>query len=172
MLSVLSYVRGLQLQMYVRYTVCCTPRTCGMAICGGKVQCFVEAWSCSSRGCAVAVRDQPRLPDSGSWNNSKVLERHLWAQQVGRCAPWYTLSCLYLGVVQVLKYTALSADLKSEEPIDVVCHESYPDNATLWDHYSLVKFVPFNPVDKFTMAIVKDNASGSVFRVLKGAPQV
>jgi H+-transporting ATPase len=75
-------------------------------------------------------------------------------------------------VMQVLKFTALSADLRSEEPIDVVCHESYPQNATLWDNYSLVKFVPFNPVDKFTMAIVKENSTGHVFRVMKGAPQV
>lgn len=77
-----------------------------------------------------------------------------------------------LKFAQVLKFTALSADLKSEEPIDVVCHESYPDNATVWDGYTLVKFVPFNPVDKYTMAIIKDNATDKIFRVMKGAPQV
>jgi H+-transporting ATPase len=69
-------------------------------------------------------------------------------------------------------FTALSADLKSEEPIDVVCHESYPDNATLWDEWTMLKYVPFNPVDKFTMDICKENKTGTIYRVLKGAPQV
>eukprot|EP00884_Botryococcus_braunii_P014021 jgi/Botrbrau1/2261/Bobra.101_2s0085.1 len=73
---------------------------------------------------------------------------------------------------EVLMFTALSADLKSEEPIDVVCHESYPDNATLWDNWTMLKYVPFNPVDKFTMDIVKENKTGKIYRVVKGAPQV
>lgn len=54
----------------------------------------------------------------------------------------------------------------------MVCHESYPDNATVWNDYTLVKFVPFNPVDKFTMAIIRENATDKIFRVMKGAPQV
>lgn len=38
--------------------------------------------------------------------------------------------------------------------------------------YTLKKFVPFNPVDKYTIAIVSDNKTGRAFRVMKGAPQV
>ncbi len=85
---------------------------------------------------------------------------------VGLLITWNHVS------LQVLKFTALSADAHGEEPIDIVCLESYPDSATLWDNYKLVKFVPFNPVDKFTMAIIQDAKTGNVFRVLKGAPQV
>ena len=54
----------------------------------------------------------------------------------------------------------------------MVMHDSYPGKDTLWQNYTLKKFVPFNPVDKFTMAIVVENATGKVQRVMKGAPQV
>ena len=73
---------------------------------------------------------------------------------------------------QVLKYSALSANISTEEPIDMVMHDSYPGKASLWQEYTLIKFIPFNPVDKFTMAIVKENATGKIQRVMKGAPQV
>ena len=36
----------------------------------------------------------------------------------------------------------------------------------------IIKFVPFNPTDKYTIAFVKNNATGQVERVMKGAPQV
>jgi hypothetical protein len=36
----------------------------------------------------------------------------------------------------------------------------------------MAKFVPFNPTDKYTIAFVKDNATGEIERVMKGAPQV
>ena len=32
--------------------------------------------------------------------------------------------------------------------------------------------MPFNPVDKYTIAIVKDRNTGATFRIMKGAPQV
>lgn len=54
----------------------------------------------------------------------------------------------------------------------MVMHDSYPGKDTLWQNYTLKKFIPFNPVDKFTMAIVQENATGKVQRVMKGAPQV
>lgn len=54
----------------------------------------------------------------------------------------------------------------------MVMHDSYPGKDTLWQNYTLKKFVPFNPVDKFTMAIVQENATGKIQRVMKGAPQV
>jgi len=71
----------------------------------------------------------------------------------------------------VLTSAALSANISTEEPIDMVMHDSYPGKDTLWQSYTLKKFVPFNPVDKFTMAIVQENATGKVQRVMKGAPQ-
>ena len=43
---------------------------------------------------------------------------------------------------------------------------------TLWDDYSMAKFIPFNPTDKYTVAFVKDKATGEITRIMKGAPQV
>ena len=85
-------------------------------------------------------------------------------------------TCMVVGegrtLDEVLKWGALSANIVSEEPIDVVMHEAYDGNATLWDNYTLQKFVPFNPTDKYTIAIVKDNKTGECTRIMKGAPQV
>lgn len=72
----------------------------------------------------------------------------------------------------ILRDSALSANIVGEEPIDVVLHESYPGNATLWDNYKVIRSVPFNPVDKYTIAIVQENATGLIRRYMKGAPQV
>ncbi len=46
-----------------------------------------------------------------------------------------------------------------------------PCSDTLWQEYSLTKFIPFNPTDKYTIAYVKDNKTGAIERVMKGAPQ-
>lgn len=75
------------------------------------------------------------------------------------------------SIDDVLKYGALSANIVTEEPIDMVLHESYPGAATLWDSYKLNKFVPFNPTDKVTIASVT-GPDGRTERVMKGAPQV
>lgn len=71
-----------------------------------------------------------------------------------------------------LKLGALSANISSQEPIDVVMHESYEENATLWDHFTQTKFVPFNPTDKYTIATITPKDGGAPFRLMKGAPQV
>jgi magnesium-transporting ATPase (P-type) len=75
----------------------------------------------------------------------------------------------------LVKYAALSADVVGEEAIDLVLHNTYPDKEHLWapaGPYRRLKFVPFNPVDKFTMAVVQEEGSGRVMRLMKGAPQV
>ncbi|KAL4418761.1 hypothetical protein ABPG77_005772 [Micractinium sp. CCAP 211/92] len=76
------------------------------------------------------------------------------------------------SIEEVLQYGAKSANIITEEPIDMVLHESYPNRDTLWQEYSLTKFIPFNPTDKYTIAYVKDNKTGAIERVMKGAPQV
>ena len=43
---------------------------------------------------------------------------------------------------------------------------------TLWNDYTLQRFVPFNPTDKYTIAHVKNNKTGECTRIMKGAPQV
>lgn len=69
-------------------------------------------------------------------------------------------------------YSALSSQIDSEEAIDVVLHSSYPEKDNLWTQYSQSKFIPFNPVDKYTAATITNNSTGEVCRLLKGAPQV
>ncbi len=101
----------------------------------------------------------------------------------GSCAGTLTLnqlsvdknSCLVMpgyDINEAMKYGALSANIVSEEPIDMVLHESYEGNKTLWDDYTLEKFVPFNPTDKYTIATIQDASGGPVYRLMKGAPQV
>lgn len=41
-------------------------------------------------------------------------------------------------------------------------HNTYPDKDNLWSGYKRLKYVPFNPVDKFTMAVVEDKETGKV----------
>jgi H+-transporting ATPase len=72
----------------------------------------------------------------------------------------------------VLKYAALSAQKNSEEAIDRVLAESYPGYEQLWNQYEISKFIPFNPVDKYTIAYVTDKQSGETYRLMKGAPQI
>jgi magnesium-transporting ATPase (P-type) len=74
--------------------------------------------------------------------------------------------------VQVLKYAALSADTHSEEAIDKVMFSCYPQRDSLYDDYDRMNYVPFNPVDKYTIAILNEKRTGKPFRVMKGAPQV
>ena len=105
------------------------------------------------------------------------------ASHVGAYAGTLTLnqlsvdknSCLVMpgyDLNQALMWGALSANIVSEEPIDMVLHESYEGNKTLWDDWTLEKFVPFNPTDKYTIAVVKNKQSGQEKRIMKGAPQV
>ena len=75
-------------------------------------------------------------------------------------------------MTEALKLGALSANISSQEPIDVVMHESCEENATLWDNYTQSKFVPFNPTDKYTIATIVPKDGSPPFRLMKGAPQV
>lgn len=75
----------------------------------------------------------------------------------------------------LIKYAALSADTVGEEAIDLVLHNTYCDKDRLWapaGPYTRLRCVPFNPTDKFTLAVVRDDATGRVVRLMKGAPQV
>jgi H+-transporting ATPase len=47
-------------------------------------------------------------------------------------------------------------------PMFQVLHNTYPAKDHLWEHYERLKFVPFNPNDKFTMAVIKDKQTGKV----------
>lgn len=56
------------------------------------------------------------------------------------CAETHSITQYKLEVVslQALTLGALSANISSEEPIDMVMHESAPDHETLWDKYKQV----------------------------------
>lgn len=72
----------------------------------------------------------------------------------------------------VAKYGALSADVAGEEPIDMVLFNNYANAKDLAARYKKIKWVPFNPTDKFTAITLMDQETGRVFRLLKGSPQV
>ncbi|KAK9833068.1 hypothetical protein WJX74_006281 [Apatococcus lobatus] len=75
-------------------------------------------------------------------------------------------------VSEIMKLSALSAQINSEEAIDIVLIESYKQYDTLWDEYSQFKYTPFNPTDKYTISYVREQSSGKEMRLMKGAPQV
>uniref|UniRef100_A0A061RTM6 Plasma membrane ATPase n=1 Tax=Tetraselmis sp. GSL018 TaxID=582737 RepID=A0A061RTM6_9CHLO len=80
----------------------------------------------------------------------------------------------------ILLYGALSAKEEGDEPIDVCLHNAYSGKESLWDHFECIKYTPFDPVSKRTVAFVRgkgDNQGApkvkySEFQVAKGAPQV
>lgn len=72
---------------------------------------------------------------------------------------------------QAMEYACLSAQIKSEEAIDLVLIEHTPEEV-LWKGKSQFKYIPFNPNDKYTISYVKENDSGKQYRLMKGAPQV
>ena len=76
------------------------------------------------------------------------------------------------SVEEILKLSALSSQIDSEEAIDLVLVESYHGKAGLWDGLKQTKFVPFNPVDKYTISHVTETNTNNSYRLLKGAPQV
>eukprot|EP01134_Creolimax_fragrantissima_P006719 CFRG6719T1 len=73
----------------------------------------------------------------------------------------------------ILFYGALGAKIENEEPIDLCCHDAYGKKKDiLWDEYTCIKYVPFNPNEKRTIATIREEATGKIFRASKGAPQV
>ena len=72
---------------------------------------------------------------------------------------------------EAMMYACLSAQIKSEEAIDVVLLERTPEEE-LWRGKQQTKYIPFNPNDKYTVAFVKETDSGKQYRLMKGAPQV
>jgi H+-transporting ATPase len=65
---------------------------------------------------------------------------------------------------------SLASRAADNDPIDLAVMAGLTDPSVL-KSYQQEKYVPFDPVDKRTEATIKD-ASGKVFRVTKGAPQV
>src|SRR3989475_351837 len=84
---------------------------------------------------------------------------------LGQTEPWAGTDAATLILMASL--ASRSAD---NDPIDLAVMAGLKDPSVL-KSYQQEKYVPFDPVDKRTEATIKD-ASGKVFRVTKGAPQV
>src|SRR5436309_10369586 len=70
----------------------------------------------------------------------------------------------------LISMASLASRAADNDPIDLAVLAGLKDPSVL-KSYQQETYVPFDPVDKRTEATIKD-ASGKVFRVTKGAPQV
>ena len=71
---------------------------------------------------------------------------------------------------EVILYGALASKEEDQDPIDLAVLGGMKDKEAL-QNYSLVRFVPFDPVHKKTESTIKD-PDGHTLKVTKGAPQV
>ena len=74
---------------------------------------------------------------------------------------------------EVITAATLSSAKESNDPIDMAIfarHSSMATTGVLSDNFAIVDFVPFDPVQKYSRATVRDG-SGLTFDVAKGAPQ-
>jgi H+-transporting ATPase len=70
---------------------------------------------------------------------------------------------------ELIKMASLASEENSQDAIDQAVLSGLPNHAVLKD-YHLVHFQPFDPVHKYTEAVIE--AKGEQFKVTKGAPQV
>jgi len=84
---------------------------------------------------------------------------------LGEPAPWTGIDA---GTLILM--ASLASRAADNDPIDLAILAGLKDPSAL-KSYQQEKYVPFDPVNKRTEATVRD-ASGKVFRVTKGAPQV
>jgi H+-transporting ATPase len=84
---------------------------------------------------------------------------------LGEAEPWSGTDAQTLILM-----ASLASRAADNDPIDLALMAGLKDLSVL-KSYQQEKYVPFDPVDKRTEATIKD-ASGKVFRVTKGAPQV
>src|SRR5437773_4321895 len=84
---------------------------------------------------------------------------------LGEAQPWNGTDA-----ARLILMASLASRAADNDPIDLAIMAGLKDPAIV-KTYQQEKYVPFDPVDKRTEATIKD-ASGKVFRVTKGAPQV
>jgi phage terminase large subunit-like protein len=66
-----------------------------------------------------------------------------------------------------MHYGALASRPENGEPIDISIFEAYEHGSTLWDNLKRVQYVPFDPVNKKTIASIVVDETNS-FRAVKG----
>src|SRR5437763_2409425 len=84
---------------------------------------------------------------------------------LGEAQPWSGTD-----VQTLILMASLASRAADNDPIDLAIMAGLKDRSVL-ESYQQEKYVPFDPVDKRTEATITD-ASGKVFKVTKGAPQV
>jgi len=84
---------------------------------------------------------------------------------LGEAQPWAGTDAQTLILM-----ASLASRAADNDPIDLAIMAGLKDSSVL-KSYQQENYVPFDPVDKRTEAMIKD-ASGKVFKVTKGAPQV
>src|SRR5204863_9939346 len=84
---------------------------------------------------------------------------------LGEAQPWNGTDA-----ARLILMASLASRAADNDPIDLAIMAGLKDPAIV-NGYQQEKYVPFDPVDKRTEATIKD-ASGKIFRVTKGAPQV
>src|SRR5437762_11393050 len=84
---------------------------------------------------------------------------------LGEAAPWAGTD-----VATLILMASLASRAADNDPIDLAVMDGLKDPSIL-KSYQQENYVPFDPVNKRTEATIKD-ASGKIFRVTKGAPQV
>ncbi len=84
---------------------------------------------------------------------------------LGEAEPWAGTD-----VATLILMASLASRAADNDPIDLAVMDGLKDPSIL-KSYQQENYVPFDPVNKRTEATIKD-ASGKIFRVTKGAPQV
>ena len=84
---------------------------------------------------------------------------------LGKAEPWAGTD-----VATLILMASLASRAADNDPIDLAVMAGLKDPSIL-KSYQQENYVPFDPVNKRTEATIKD-ASGKIFRVTKGAPQV
>jgi len=74
----------------------------------------------------------------------------------------------------ILRNAVLASRREGAEAIDTAIFSTTPEDiiASAEGDYEVLRFVPFNPTDKKTEAVVKEKATGRIFSVSKGSPDV
>ena len=73
---------------------------------------------------------------------------------------------------ETLFYGAVAAKPENGEPIDVCVFNQCPQKSTMWEELERLDYVPFDPINKRTIASIRVRANGNTFRAVKGAPWV
>eukprot|EP00474_Spongospora_subterranea_P005785 CRZ06243.1 hypothetical protein [Spongospora subterranea] len=73
---------------------------------------------------------------------------------------------------EVLFYAAVAALTDSDDEVDKAVIKACPQSDSLWTELELLHYIPFDPLQKKTVASVRVRANGNTLRAVKGAPWI